>query len=74
MPDSMGMDAMRYILPVITLAAFLWLAHYSRNQEQGYTHSVFSVLPMTLQQRQAQALREIWNLSDDDIAAPVILW
>lgn len=59
------------ILAALTLVAFLWLCHYSREHEQGYTHSVFEVLPITLKQRQAAILKDLWNISDNEINAPI---
>lgn len=63
-------------------------AHYTKSYgsyssvEQNYTKSqrksmdvlLARVDPQTLQERQAAALMEVWNISEEQVAQEVVLW
>jgi hypothetical protein len=62
---------------LICLLGFIWLSYAALHHqpvEHGYTHSVFDVLPKTLQQRQAEILMELWHISAEEINQPIRLF
>ena len=70
--------------PYLTLClaiGFIALAWYSL-PTQGYTKHdlaqmdrlVAEAVPASLKQRQAAAIADVWGLTADDVAKPVILW
>lgn len=63
---------MQPLIALLSLVAFLYLAHESR-QEIGYTHSEFDVLkPHKL--TKTEALKDVWQLTDNDITKPIELF
>ena len=71
---------MRYLnspfLAFVVVLGFVWLAHASRHEEASYTHSVFSVMevPTSAKQRQASVLKELWDISDDEVDKPIAIF
>lgn len=62
-------------LALIGITVLIWLGWQSYPREAAYSaasvEAVNNLVPVTLQQRQAAALREIYHLTDADIAKPV---
>jgi len=73
---------MRFLVPILTIAAFVWLAVYSRQREPGYTPSQVSAMNAlvaqathpTFSHKQAVALADLWGISSEEAAKPVVLW
>jgi len=63
---------MKILIPILSLAVFLYLSYTAYQQRGvGYNHSEFDVLKP---HSQAEALKDVWQLTDEDIARPVVLW
>lgn len=58
---------------VMLYAAYVVAVQPVQHHKQ-VTVRVAPAKPKTLLQRQANALHEVWRLTDAEIAAPVILW
>lgn len=70
---------MKLLIPLLTVALFLWLASASQ-QDGAYSQSDIdavtrlSLAKLTLQQRQAAVLQEMFNIKDEEIGRAVRLW
>lgn len=73
---------MKTILPLLSLAAFIAIAMHSLNhQAMASNDEVNAFIAKQLEQykhprqmTQAEALAEVWNLTQDDIAKPIYLF
>ena len=63
---------MQMVIAALSLWVFIWLALMSREPEVGYKTSEFHVLDK--KQSQAEVLKDVWQLSEEDISKPVVLW
>lgn len=69
------------LLTLATLVAFIALCWYSY-PTQGYSAGdraamdrlVASAMPASLKERQQAAIAEVWGLTSEDVAKPVVLW
>lgn len=60
------------LFAIITAMGFVWISYASMHSPVHHYAIVHKAV--TLKQRQARALQELYNISDDEIAKPVVLF
>lgn len=68
----------RFYVPAIALGLFLWLAHYSLGQDQGYTASeraaLATLVAKSTKPSKGDIVMELYGITEADLARPVVLW